>query len=218
MSTIILIEDSSKSLFGGGQKISSIVLEQLQRFGKRVIYVDFVDNPKLKVYVDLRRSKVLKLYYKVLNFPFGTFLQLVLLIPNFFILTVTILNEKNPIVYATSKRGLIYGGVFALLFRVEYIYHAHMVMQGKLYDKLILFFIRNAHCCICVSEYVLLEFKKRGVKNCILLENPIERAEFKNSKSRKVGVFRVVFIGSVIEIKGINYLLDIFNIYSHSDI
>lgn len=218
MSTIILIEDSSKSLFGGGQKISSIVLEQMKKIGKRVIYVDFADNPKLEGHLDLRRSKVLKLYNKDLNRPFGILLHLVVLIPNFLILTLTILKEKNPIVYVTSKRGLIYVGAFALLFRVNYIYHAHMVLQGKVYDRVILFIIKNAYCCICVSEYVLLEYQKRGIKNGILLENPVESVRFKDSKSKRVGVFRVLFIGSVIEIKGLNYLLDIFSIYSGSDI
>jgi glycosyltransferase involved in cell wall biosynthesis len=218
MSTIIFIEDSSKSLFGGGQKISSIALDQFKKSGKRVIYIDFVENSRLMAKLDTKRSKVLKLYHKVFYGPFGTLLQFIVLIPNFLILAVTMLKEKNPVVYATSKMGLVYGGTLALLLRVPYIYHAHMLLQGKVYDGVILFLMRNAKCCICVSDYVYLEFQKRGLKNGIVLENPMDHVDLKNFKPKDLEVFRVLFIGSVIEIKGLKYLLDIFNIYSGSDI
>lgn len=218
MSTIIFIEDSSKSLFGGGQKISSIALEQFKKSGKRVIYIDFVENTKLIAHLDTKRSKVLKLYHKGFYGPFGTLLQFIVLIPNFLVLAVTMRKEKNPVVYATSKMGLVYGGTLALLLRVPYIYHAHMLLQGKVYDGVILFLMRNAKCCICVSDYVHLEFQKRGLKNGIVLDNPMDHVDLKNLKPKDLGVFRALFIGSVIEIKGLKYLLDIFNIYSGSDI
>lgn len=218
MSSVILLEDSSKSLFGGGQKISSFAIVQLSRHGKRVVYIDFVVNHKLKVYLSQKSDEFLKLFHSHSGKLIGRLLNLALVLPNFIKLFLIILREKQPIIYATTKRALIYGGTLGLVLRVPYVYHAHMVMQGKPYDKAILFLIKHAHKCICVSDYTLSDYQKRGIKNLFLLENPLEGGVVREHKPRDSRVFSVAFIGSLVEIKGVKYLLEIFNNHSSQDI
>jgi glycosyltransferase involved in cell wall biosynthesis len=86
-----------------------------------------------------------------------------------------------------------------------------MLPQNKPYDRIVLFFIKKAAVCICGSDFVLTEYSTLGVNNVMLLKNPINNEINFKAPRQDMNKLNVAFVGSVIEIKGVNYLLDIFN-------
>lgn len=208
---IIFIEDSSKSVFGGGQIISSFVLSALNKNESNVVYVDFANNPILKSCLPGNNNKFVRLLHKRRMGLLSQFLSLIFILPNILKLTPFLARDEKAVIYATTKRALIYAGILGLIFRRPYIYHAHMLLQNKRYDPIVLLFIKKAAVCICASAFVLEEFSRLGVINVNLLRNPIHNEVVFKIPRLDMNKMNVAFVGSVIEIKGVNYLLDILN-------
>ncbi|MDC0478385.1 glycosyltransferase [Flavobacteriaceae bacterium] len=205
---IIFIEDSSKSLYGGGQKISSFCLKVLSS-KYHINYTDFADNPMLRSSLNNEGDLCLKLLNRKGKNIFDLLINTFFIVPNI-LKFIKIFKFKNiNVIYTTTKRSLLYGFILRIIFDKPYVYHAHMLMQGSRYDFIILYLIKKANKCICVSEYVEMEFKKAGLANTCLLRNPLEN-ELKEKKLRTdFSKINIAFAGSVIEIKGVNFLLDI---------
>ena len=205
---IIFIEDSSKSLHGGGQKISSLCLNVLST-NYDVIYTDFNKNPMLRSSIYNKSHLFLKLFHRTGKNIFDLLINIIFILPNILKFIKIFKYNNINVVYTTTKRSLVYGFVLRIIFKKPYVYHAHMLLQGSRYDFIILYLIKKAYKCICVSEYVEMEYKKAGIANTCLLRNPLEN-ELKKKKLRtNFSVINIAFVGSVIDIKGVNFLLDI---------
>lgn len=209
--SIVFIEDSSKSVFGGGQIISSFVLSALNRNESNMVYVDFADNPILKSCLPGNNNKFIRLFHKGGMGFLSHFFSLIFILPNILKLIPFLAGDEKAVIYATTKRALIYAGILGLIFRRPYIYQAHMLLQNKRYDPIVLFFIKKASACICGSAFVFEEYSRLGVINVNLLRNPINNEVVFKTPRPDMSKMNVAFVGSVIEIKGVNYLLDIFN-------
>lgn len=206
---ILFLEDSSKSLFGGGQKISSFVLNILNNSKLRIFYFDFKKNMILQSYLTSieNKTQVLLHYSKINNI--SLFINFIFTILNFFILIWYCIKYNFRIIYCTNKRTLFYAFLLNIICNKKFIYHAHMLMQNKWYDYFVIFAIKRAKYCVCVSEYVEIEYKKIGLLNTILIENPLENnVLFKDFNNHKKDKFTISFFGSINSIKGVIYLLD----------
>ena len=114
---IIFIEDSSKSLFGGGQIISSFVLSALNKDEHKVVYVDFANNPMLKSCLTDEKNTFILLFHKGIQGLWSHFLNLIFLIPNLFKIASHLTNSKRSVIIATTKRALIYASLLSLIFK-----------------------------------------------------------------------------------------------------
>lgn len=206
---IFFFEDSSKSLFGGGQKISSFVLEILNDTSAQIIYCDFRKNTNLISKLDLSRNKYIYLFHNNKGLFFSFFINFFFFFVNFFRLFFIFYVQKQNLIYSPNKRSLVYSFLLYKIFGVNYFYHAHMVLQNKWYDFLIIFFLKKAKFIVCVSKFVENEYAKKGFKNITLLTNPLEnRVLDKKIKIFNKNNFSIAFFGTLNKIKGVRYLLD----------
>ena len=206
---ILFLEDSTKSIFGGGQKISSYVLNILNNTNLRIYYFDFKVNIILQSNLTSTENKIKKLlHYSKMN-NISLFINLLFTIFNCFILIWYSIKYNFGVIYSTNKRTLFYAFLLNIICKKPFIYHAHMMMQNKWYDYFVIFAIKRAKYCICVSEYVEIEYKKIGLLNTILIANPLENNVLsKKINHHKNNKFNISFFGSINRIKGVNYLLD----------
>jgi glycosyltransferase involved in cell wall biosynthesis len=206
---ILFLEDSTKSIFGGGQKISSYVLNFLNNTKLRIYYFDFKVNKILQSNLTSieNKTKVLLHYSKINNISF--FINILCTFLNCLILIWYSIKYNFGVIYSTNKRTLFYAFLLNFICNKPFIYHAHMLMQNKWYDFLVIFAIKRAKHCVCVSEYVEIEYKKIGLLNTILIANPIENnIVFKQFSYLRKNKFNISFFGSINSIKGVKYLLD----------
>lgn len=207
MRKILLIEDSSQSLRGGGQKVTSLVLRTFAENNCKILYADFKRNPFLLAALKNGSSAVGLLHpnYSNKNFSIKSFITVAAIIPNLWRL-VKIARGYN-LIYTTTKRSLIYGSLVAQITSKPIVYHAHMLLQEKWYDKLILALIKKAERCICVSQFTLEHYEVQGLTNCVLLQNPIENCIHPNANPYTHTPLKIGYFGSIIPEKGISFLL-----------
>ena len=205
---ILFLEDSSKSFFGGGQKISSYVLKLLNSTKLIIYYFDFKVNKILQSNLTSTENKSkLLLHYSKIN-SISLFINLLFTILNCFILVWYSIKFNFGVIYSTNKRTLFYAFLLYIICKKPFIYHAHMMMQNKWYDYFVIFAIKRAKYCICVSEYVEIEYKKIGLLNTILIANPLDNNVLsKKFHYHKQNKFNISFFGSINSIKGVKYLL-----------
>jgi glycosyltransferase involved in cell wall biosynthesis len=205
---IFFFEDSSKSLFGGGQKISSFVLEILNNTSFNVIYCDFKQNSMLREKLNLSRNKSIVLLHNSINLHFSFFFDFLFFGLNFLRLVFLFFSHRQDIIYAPTKRSLVYAFLLYRLFKVPYLYHAHMILQDNWYDFLYIYILKQARFCICVSEFVKEEFQKKGLTNTILICNPLENDVIEKKKKTVDNKFLIAYFGTINKTKGVNYLLE----------
>jgi glycosyltransferase involved in cell wall biosynthesis len=207
---ILFIEDSSRTLNGGGQRVSSIVISSLKTNNNVIWYADYFMNHNLisrlnnsdhliKL-LDINRKSKLHLFSNIL-FPFCFIL-------NYINLFIIIKRNKIDLIYTTTKKSLLIGGIVGITRNLPYFYHIHMLLQGKRSDIFISYLMKKAKICISVSDYVTKEFNKIGVSSIITLPNPID-VKLANSHRtlEKDQILRVAFIGTLIFEKGVEILL-----------
>ena len=152
---IIVLEDSSQSVFGGGQKVTVAVCEILSEF-HAVLMVDYTENSEFQKIISDFIEKSIYLKKEEEN-PFNIIL-------NIFRIYSFSKKSKKVMFYCTTNRGLFYGWIFNFVGR-KYIYHAHLAK----YKYLVKVFSSRAEKIICVSEYVK-DFI--GNDKCIVVNNP----------------------------------------------
>lgn len=149
---IIIIEDSSLSSLGGGQKITELVINILSKNHQLCLF-DSSNNTlffnRVKKYVNSSfRYFGINLYrYKNKNNFNVSIAEIIfnfLLIPvNLFLFYKNInnLNLKKKIIYCPTKKGFIYGVLIKLLIKNSYlIFHAHNSFDKKSF--LSIFFLK----------------------------------------------------------------------------
>ena len=152
---IIVLEDSSQAIFGGGQKVTVSVCKMLSKF-HAISMVDYVRDSEFQKRISSLTKKSIFLKKETIN-PFNAILN---------IFRIYSFSKKNEQVlfYCTTNRGLFYGWIFSFLGK-KYIYHAHLAR----YKYIVKILSSKAEKIICVSEYVK-DFI--GSDKCIVVNNP----------------------------------------------
>ena len=205
MRRIIIIENSGKVNFGGGQKITLQVAEILSKTCE-LVFVDFAKGTRFEQMINEKfpdSSKIL-LKGRSFFFPFkylNWLLDLVVL-TCFFpgnLGKIKYHVTKQTLIYVTTKKGLLYAYMMKVIYGVPFIYHAHLVENTKsIFYFLYRSCLKKAEMSLCVSKAVYDTIK---LPNKILLYNPnINNKGFKGRKNRDK--FVVAAMGSLIKIKG----------------
>ena len=154
---IFVFEDSSQSIFGGGQKITSYVCKILS--DKHEIFIfDYTDKSRFQNKIKNISKNVFLLKKEERNI-LNIFRNI------FFIYHIT-KNYKNTLFYCTTNRGLFYGWIFSFLNR-KFVYHAHLAR----YKFLLKILTSKAEKILCVSNYVK---EYIGKEQCVVINNATE--------------------------------------------
>lgn len=213
MKTIIVLEDSSRVGFGGGQKITLTVCDILKEY-ITFKFVDFSDKTRFAEevkmsyptadFINLNQYRGSITTNRLISWPISVFYFLAHLNDG---LKKIIGSDdtKQMIVYATNKRTLLYAYSLNKKFDIPYIYHAHMVeRKSQLLSLILKHLLKKATTVLCVSNTVL---KSVNANNKQLLYNPSSNEKgYKGVK--KDCRFVIAMIGSLIPIKGIEYFID----------
>lgn len=210
MRRIIIIENSGKVNFGGGQKITLQVAEILSKTCE-LVFVDFAKGTRFEQMINEKfpdSSKVL-LKGRSFFFPFkylNWLLDLVVLTCLFpgNLRKIKYYVTKKTLIYVTTKKGLLYAYMMKVMYGVPFIYHAHLVENTKsIFYFLYRSCLKKAEMSLCVSKAVYDTIK---LPNKILLYNPnINDKGFKGRKNKDK--FVVAAMGSLIKIKGFEYYI-----------
>jgi glycosyltransferase involved in cell wall biosynthesis len=222
LKNILILEDSSKAGFGGGQRVSLDVINSL--IHEHSIYIFDCSNSSLffKKTQELNiqtiklncSSKVTKsLLIKFVD----TFKSIFLIISNLFSIYSFIKKNNiynNCIIYATTKKGLVLAFFFKKICNIDFIYHAHMI-ESKNIKKLVKYLTQDAYKIICVSMKVQEQFE---VKNTKVIYNAVR---IENNKVKSIGDknrFVIATISSLNYIKGIEYFIESYQFLERNNI
>jgi glycosyltransferase involved in cell wall biosynthesis len=204
---IIILEDSSKAGFGGGQKITLDVINSLKNFHNLHVF-DTKTNSTFSNELKNINITPKKLYFSndikynisMLFIPF-------FLLLNFILLKKYISNklyEKKYLVYATTKNGLFLAYLMNIILGSDFVYHAHLI-ESNFKKKIVTFLTKNASKVICVSKMVSEQFKRN---NLIIIPNSIDSIKINPKNINNKNNFIVASISTLNNIKGIEYYLD----------
>jgi len=222
--TIIIIEDSSKAKFGGGQRVTLSFLKVFNKFSMKVIMFDTTRNSIFNLAASKYLNKSYNLYAfgKVKSGLFGKIYKLIeillfpiLLIVNCIIVYLAIKNIENKVMYVTTKKSLFIAYCLNYCFKIPFIYHAHLVEK----NFIVIFFLNKvlttAEKVVAVSYTVI-----NSISNCsniVIIPNSIDvtnRLEHRVLKGKViVGLF-----ASLIKIKGVDYFIDSYNYLRNKDV
>jgi glycosyltransferase involved in cell wall biosynthesis len=219
---ILFFEDSSRTINGGGQRISGFVISALKTTKNKICYVDFISNQNLlkqlassDIVISLYNKKKLKTKNNIIS----NIYFIIYFIPNFVKLFLAVKNNSIDIIYTTTKKSLLLGSLIAMACKVQYFYHAHMLLQDKKSDRIILYFIKKAKICIAVSDFVANDYKSYGLESIITIPNPLDVSHVYSSRSLKNRkTIQVAFVGTLIKEKGVEFLLQCMNDFHESNV
>lgn len=213
--TLIVIEDSSKSSFGGGQRVTLDVIDSLACIYKKIIVIDhgnprkksnFIKNlkenfPEIEVNYLLANGKIQKL--GLASFSMGK--SEIFLFPVFFLVNAVkllkiIIFEKDFDLYCATKKSFI-EAILIIPFAGKIFFHIHSPLAETWSARIFNSYIRAIKPrCIAVSKFTAQTFI--NIKTIIIYNGAklIEREEVARSK-------KIAFIGSLLDWKGITYFL-----------
>lgn len=223
--TVVIIDDSSKVDFGGGQQITLSVAGILQNRAD-LIFVDYTSRSNYIKYVQKRFEKspvvflksrllrslkipvlfkklfeaiTLKLYFK------ANFNKLCKALPP---------DKAKLIIYTASKKGLTLANGLYKRYGIPYVFHAHLVERCEgIQFKMMLPYLKYANRIICVSYAVLSSYKNLG--NTIMQYNPRPFNNLRKSIKNE-NHFVIAFVGGLIPIKGVEYFVEAAQIVDRS--
>lgn len=212
---VIVLEDSSKSKLGGGQRITLLVMETLKHnynlilfdTNNNSIFFDkakaYTTNTNILITFGFIRSGITGLAVKILEFilfPFLIFL-------NFCRYYSFFKSRSGAILYATTKKALIYAYLINFLFGNKFIFHAHLVNRTKIARFLNGMILKNASKVISVSNVVKNNIDSNAVIN---VYNPIV-SQSTSSKRKLNKKIIVATFSSLAKIKGVEYFMQSYN-------
>lgn len=214
MNRIVIIENSGKVNFGGGQRVTLQVAEILSETCE-LVFVDFAKGTRFEHVLNEKFPDSSKVLLRSRSFFFSfkglNWLLELLLLTCFFPINLKKMKHyitNQTLVYVTTKKGLLYAFLLKIMFGVPYIYHAHLVENAKsVFFPLYIYCLKKAKVSLCVSKAVCDTIK---LPNKILLYNPnLNNKGFKGCKNSDK--FVVAAMGSLIEIKGFEYYIKAAN-------
>lgn len=217
---IIIIEDSSKAWFGGGQKVTMEVARILKECYKLILF-DCTKNSRFfneskELFSDIF---LLKCYGRIVggrksSFSIG-FKELLI---SFFMFPLNLysiarflkknLKRENIIIYAATKKGLLLSFFLKMFLGYRYIFHAHSFDDKKsLFYKIIKLPLKYSDNIICVSDIVKSNI---NLNHCCTVYNPITVK--KHIKPRQIGekVITASF-SNLFKWKGIEYFMQSYD-------
>lgn len=220
-----MIEDSSKTKFGGGQKVTLNMIEALQDIfqiylldcKKKSLFQKMANKFNITTYYNLTCFGKIKLGHKQ-SFSIG-FLEVIIwpfaLIYNLYKLKIFInkqaLNSHDTIIYAPHKKSLILSFMIYKLFKFKYIFHAHSLdKKDSFFYSLIDLPQKNATKIICVSNSVQ---RHLNFPNCITIYNPIKLTTHTTTSPKTINNKKIVVavFATLIPLKGIKYFIESYN-------
>lgn len=212
--TVFIIEDSSKSNFGGGQKVTLETLHALKGKYNTILFdTNLPTLFKRRAIPLVDEFNSIKLTGKLLSgrFQLGELIMFPFeLIQNTIKLIMAVNQRKRRderiLLYATTKKTLLFAALAAIILKKPYIYHAHTIETGKSFlFQLKKVFYSKAKVIICVSNLVK---DRLQLSNTIVIHNPIElpvNSFPKSIDSKKQ--FIVAAFATLTKEKGLEYLM-----------
>lgn len=209
---ILIIEDSSKVVYGGGQRITEAVIDILA--DKNDIY--FADFSRESVVYKKNLTKIksflpLKTFGRISGGKSSSNIGFIesMIFPVVFILNIIPLLSwykkagLPKLVYCTNKKPFLYGIFLKMLYGGRLVFHCHYVSPPSLVSRLFdMAVCRYSDAVICVSEYVTRQFRCKErlqlVYNCVGME---EQARPHGEGKRAL---RIAFVGNLIPLKGVD--------------
>jgi len=232
MRNILVIEDSSKATFGGGQKVTLNTMAALRESYEFVLFDTRCNSEfarkarsyirkfvKIHTFGTIKQSERSSFSLSILE----VFISPVLAILNAIIVSGFVLSSKlsrkNSIIYATTKKGLMVAYIIKRLFNIEYIYHAHSIDdRDSLYYRVIAKPLNNANSIICVSDAVN---KNIFLESCVTIYNSIaiEQADYyETTVQNKLKNPIVSSISSLLKCKGLEYFMQSYDFVDNPDV
>ncbi len=221
MKSVLVIEDSSKARFGGGQRVTLNTLCALKD-DYRVMLLDtrgkseFVRRAKdyvddfIKIYAfgSIKQAEQSSFSFSITEVCITPILVILnIIIASWFIFSRK-LSRRNLVIYATTKKGLIVAYIVKKLLGTKYIYHAHSIdSKQSLYYKIISRPLKGASTIICVSDAVM---KNIDLKSCVRLYNCTSIGAVNYSEQyvrRKLENPVIASVSSLLKWKGIEYFI-----------
>jgi len=225
---ILVLEDSSKAKFGGGQKVTLEVIDALKN--EYNLYLvdcsqDSIFKQKAKVF--LKGILSLSCYGKVIGgeksaFSLGLkeitvspFLYIQNIIKVLSFIKSNDFTNNNTLIYATTKKQLLLSWILKKLTNIKYIYHAHAFDDRKsLFFKLIYPAYKKADIVICVSNLIKNNI---NLPNCQTIYNPIKAIETKTKTIKNKDKIIISSFSTLIKWKGIEYFMQSFEYLQNKD-
>ncbi|HHT9158386.1 MAG TPA: glycosyltransferase family 4 protein [Candidatus Brocadiaceae bacterium] len=223
---IIIIEDSSKTWFGGGQKVTVETVRVLKEQYKLILF-DCTSNSRF-----FDESKgffsdifLLKCYGNIIGGEKSSFsIGLKEILISFFISLFNLysisgflkkrsLNHKNTVIYTATKKGLLLSFFLKVIFKIRYIFHAHSYDDKKsLFYKIIKIPLKYSDKIICVSDTVKNNI---DLPQCRTVYNPITAG--RNSPKKINGRIIVASFSNLFKWKGIEYFMQSYDLLLNKD-
>lgn len=219
---VIVLEDSSKVGFGGGQKITMYAIKALL-VNYQIILADCVKHSRLRELLEGRPVTTIRLkcfgkhankyrgsmnlsWLEVLSTPFLLLFNGIFLL--YYFRTHRIFTN-DTLLYATTKKGLVLAYLLHF-FNFRYIFHAHSLENPRFIFPM----LKKAEAIICVSHIVQ---KNISLPNCHVVYNPITAMPCNVQKHAGQPVVVAVF-ASLIRLKGIHVFLESHSYLSNQNI
>ncbi|MDA8744863.1 glycosyltransferase family 4 protein [Rubripirellula amarantea] len=226
MKKVLILEDSRKVGFGGGQKGSLEVISSLVDHFE----VTATDSLPDSIFATRSRELLGKPVYRLRSFGSDVggnkgsfrigFLELVMypfltawnVIGLFGLIRREGMNSRNAILYAPLKKTLVPAWVLSLVTRIPFVYHARTVDDPtSVYFKILKFILKRARSILCVSQAVASNLE---MPQCQVLYNAVQTQEGATAKrvpallpSSDKPKFVVAAFASLLHWKGLEYLI-----------
>jgi glycosyltransferase involved in cell wall biosynthesis len=219
---IIILEDSSKAGFGGGQRITLDMIKALKDSYKIFVFDTSnkslfteklkdlqIDVIKLESYSKVSKSLFIKFLEKIISFW--------MVIKNMILINKFLVKYKikhNILVYATSKKGLVLAFMINKFLNIDFIYHAHMI-DNAIVNKIVEYLTQKAYKTLCVSPLVAQQYSNQNIE---VISNSIDILNIKHKTIMNKHNFVVATISSLNYIKGIEYFVGSYEYLKNQDI
>lgn len=218
--TIFVLEDSSKSNFGGGQAVSLQVINILRSTYYIVLFDTnketlFLKKAKPLVDTYVKMSTFGRIHTKGISFLYKVIepiLFLFSLFNSFFKVIKEKRQHKEVILYATTKKMLVLAWLVSMVTGTAYIFHAHSYDSKNSASFWVRKFLYSrAEFIICVSKFV-----KDGLDldNTVLIYNSIKISDAEVKDIRGKDKYVVAAFSNLIPQKGIEYLMKSYDYLS----
>jgi len=220
--TIIIIEDSSKVNFGGGQRVTLSIAKILYKYTKNILLFDTTQQSFFYLTVSKYSSKKYNIFAfgEIRSGLSGTFYKIfeailfpILLLWNSIIVYINIKNIKNKVLYTTTKKSLLIAYCLNYCCGIPFIYHAHLIEKKSIVIFILEKVLSKAEMVIAVSISVLNSINK--CPNICVIPNPIEGIACFYPRVLKKKVIVGLF-ASLIKIKGVDYFIESHNYLKHN--
>lgn len=215
---IIILEDSSQSGYGGGQRITEEIFK-IKPEKYTIVLVDTINSILIKRLSKIYSEKYIHSLNLKINYSKNFLFNINMILKSFYLIKKY--SKSTKYLYITTRKHLFTGILSKIFFPNIIIYYHYHLTTGKglfwsIYDLLVLLISNKL---IFASEYTYTDFiKKRNllfklinIKKCHISPLPPAKwssYETNNSPYLPTEPFVIAYIGKLIESKGIILFLE----------